>query len=136
MRPHTEGITMATFKQYETVKGKFWKYRAYLGIDETTGKDKRIEKRGFKTKKEAQLSLSRLQLDYDKNGSVSNTKYTYNDMYLLWLEQYKNTVKESTLAKTQRTFKNHILPFFGQYRIDKIKPTYCQKAINLWHEKN
>lgn len=135
MRPHTEGITMATFKQYETVKGKFWKYRAYLGIDETTGKDKRIEKRGFKTKKEAQLSLSRLQLDYDKNGSVSNTKYTYNDMYLLWLEQYKNTVKESTLAKTQRTFKNHILPFFGQYRIDKIKPTYCQKAINLWHEK-
>lgn len=56
-------------------------------------------------------------------------------MYLLWLEQYKNTVKESTLAKTQRTFKNHILPFFGQYRIDKIKPTYCQKAVNLWHEK-
>ncbi|SLM97814.1 Integrase [Brachybacterium faecium] len=126
---------MATFKQYETEKGKFWKYRAYLGTDETTGKDKRVEKRGFKTKKEAQLSLSRLQLDYDKNGSVNNTKYTYNDMYLLWLEQYKNTVKESTLAKTQRTFKNHILPFFGQYRIDKIKPTYCQKAVNLWHEK-
>ncbi|HAY1353541.1 TPA: Arm DNA-binding domain-containing protein, partial [Enterococcus faecium] len=57
---------MATFKQYETKKGKFWLYEAYLGMNKMTGKPDKVRRRGYKTKKEAQLALSRLQVDYDK----------------------------------------------------------------------
>lgn len=64
---------MATFKQYETKKGKFWLYEAYLGINKMTGKPDKVRRRGFKTKKEAQLALSRLQVDYDKNGIKKRT---------------------------------------------------------------
>ena len=42
---------MATFKQYENSKGKFWEVKAYLGKDEETGKQVQFTKRGFKTKK-------------------------------------------------------------------------------------
>lgn len=42
---------MATFKQYETKKGKFWLYEAYLGINKMTGKPDKVRRRGFKTKK-------------------------------------------------------------------------------------
>lgn len=64
---------MATFKQYETKKGKFWLYEAYLGMNKMTGKPDKVRRRGYKTKKEAQLALSRLQVDYDKNGIKKRT---------------------------------------------------------------
>ena len=59
------GINMATFKQYEKRDGtKLWLFEAYLGINKATGKPDKVRRRNFKTKKEAQLSLSRLQVEY------------------------------------------------------------------------
>ncbi|MFQ4155086.1 Arm DNA-binding domain-containing protein [Pediococcus pentosaceus] len=37
----------------------------YAGIDPQTGKKKKTRRRGFKTRKEANLALSRLTLDLD-----------------------------------------------------------------------
>lgn len=53
---------MATFKQYEKKNGsKAWQFQAYLGSDPITGKPIKTTRRNFKTKKEAQLALSRLR---------------------------------------------------------------------------
>lgn len=123
---------MATFEQYETKKGKFWKFQTYLGINPATGKPDKTTRRGFTTKKEAQLELRRLQLDYEQNGLEKRRSYTYEEIYLEWFDQYKNTVKESTYVKTQRIFKNHILPSLGNLKIDKIQLKHCQKAVNDW----
>ena len=57
---------------------------------------------------------------------------TYQEVYDLWIEQYKNTVKESTLVKTKGVFKNHILPALGAYRIEKLNVQLCQKHTNIW----
>lgn len=46
---------MATFKQYETKKGKFWLYEAYLGMNKMTGKPDKVRRRGYKTKKKPSL---------------------------------------------------------------------------------
>lgn len=57
---------------------------------------------------------------------------TYQEVYDLWIEQYKNTVKESTLVKTKGVFKNPILPALGAYRIEKLSVQLCQKHTNTW----
>ncbi|MDT2756226.1 site-specific integrase [Enterococcus asini] len=122
---------MATIKQYETKKGKFWYYKAYLGIDPTTGKQVATTKRGFKTKKEAQLALSRLQVEYEKNGfNKPATSQTFQEIFDLWKENYKLTVKESTYCKAISQYEVHTLPVFGKKKIDEITVTDIQKFAN------
>lgn len=60
---------------------------------------------------------------------------TYRDIYNMWIEHYENTIEESTFVKTTSIFKNHILPVMGDYKIDKIDITTCQKHVNEWSKK-
>ncbi|WP_029091987.1 site-specific integrase [Brochothrix thermosphacta] len=126
---------MATFKQYSTKKGKRWLFKHYIGTNEETGKRESVLRRGFSTKKEANLALSRLLLEIEQGGLKKNKKYKYHEVATMWLEQYKNTVKESTYAKTLFYFEKHILPIFGNLYINNITASTCQKAINKWHKK-
>lgn len=124
---------MATIKQYAKKDGsKLWMFQTYLGINQATGKEIRTTRRGFSTKKEAQLELNRLLVDFEKNGLQKKENITYQEIYNDWIIQYKNTVKESTFVKTKRIFNNHILPYFGKMRIENIEIKHCQNAINLW----
>ena len=87
---------MPAIKQYSKKDGsKAYMYSLYVGTDPLTGKPKRTTRRGFSTKKEAALSLSRLQLEIEKNGSIITRHDTtlFEDVYLLWLDQYKDSVK-------------------------------------------
>lgn len=126
---------MATFKQYETKNGKRWLFKHYIGTNEETGKRQSVLRRGFSTKKEANLALSRLLLEIEQGGLKKNRQYKYHEVATMWLEQYKNTVKESTYARTVLYFNTHILPHFGDIFIDKVSSATCQKAINKWYKK-
>lgn len=126
---------MPAIKQYSKKDGsKAYMYSLYVGTDPLTGKPKRTTRRGFNTKKEAALSLSRLQLEIEKNGSLVTRHDTtlFEDVYLLWLDQYKDSVKENTFRQTKYAFRDYILPQLGGYRIDKITVPRCQKAVNTW----
>ncbi|MDT2864288.1 tyrosine-type recombinase/integrase [Vagococcus carniphilus] len=126
---------MAQFTQYELKNGtKKWMFKSYLGVDEVTGKEIRTTRRGFDTLKEAKLEEKRLQHDYLTNGFQKAKVTTFNEAYEMWFTQYKNTVKESTWAKTGEMFVNHILPAYGDLRIEKIDVKYCQKTINKWFD--
>ena len=126
---------MANIKKYIKKDGTTaYKFFAYLGTDAATGKPIRTNRQGFNTKKEAQLALSRLKIEIEEKGYKKNVRYKYQDVYELWLDQYKNTVKESTLNKTIKLFENHILPIYGNMFMDKITVTHCQKAINEWYK--
>ena len=50
----------------------------------------------------------------------------------MWLEQYKNTVKASTLTTQKVALRKHILPVFGKIPINKITIPYCQEQVNHW----
>lgn len=125
---------MASIKKYQDKDGNTrWAFQVYLGVDPLTGKKKNTRRRGFRTKKEAQIVLSRLELDVYKNGLPTKENYsTFREIYDLWFAQYQHTVKESTWATTKRMFRLHILPIFGEYRLSKITIKDCQKAINKW----
>ncbi|MCF1614109.1 site-specific integrase [Tetragenococcus koreensis] len=124
---------MATYKQYEKKNGtKAWQFRAYLGKNPKTGKDILTTRQGFKTKKEAQLAVSRLQVEYEKGefNQPKNESKTFQEIFDLWKENYKHTVKESTYVKAMNQYKVHILPVFGQKKIDEITVTEVQKFAN------
>lgn len=122
---------MATFKSYEKKNGeKAWMFRAYLGKDDATGKEIRTKRYGFKTKKEAQLALSRLKIDFENDGLKKEITITFQEAYDLWKINYKNTVKESTYCKTKEMFELHILPFFSKHKVNKISVSKAQSFAN------
>lgn len=129
---------MAKIKSYKNKKNETrYEFQLFIGTDALTGKKRTTRRRGFKTKKEAQLTLSRLKLQVE-NGELETKETshheTFGNLYDLWFKQYKNTVKESTWATTKRIFRLHILPVFEKYRVEKITVVDCQKAVNTWFE--
>lgn len=127
---------MAIYKQYSKKDGsKAWLFQAYLGVDEVTGKEVRTTRRGFSSKKAAQLKLNELMLEFESNGLQKASATTFKEVYLLWYDNYKNTVKESTSMTTERFFNQVILPSFGDIRLEKIDVKFCQKIVNKWAEE-
>lgn len=88
---------------------KCYMFKLYVGVDPLTGKEQYTTRRGFRTKKEADLALARIKLDISKGSFRKQQAETYQDVYDLWIEQYERTVEESTFIKTTGIFRNHIL---------------------------
>lgn len=124
-------------KEYIKKNGeKAYMFKLYLGTDPDTGKPIRTTRRGFKTTREARLAIADLEVNgLSKPESQPQMIHTYEQIYNLWYEEYKTTVKASTLLKTERVFKNHILPAFGNKPIQDIKPMDAQNQMNIWHKK-
>lgn len=125
---------MAKPKKYTKKNGETaWMFQVYLGKDPSTGKKKYTTKRGFKTKREADIAYSRIKVEIEGNGDLSKPKeYTFKDLYLLWLDSYKLDVKPSTLFYTEREFRLHVLPAFGDRLIQSITPLEAQEQANAW----
>lgn len=126
---------MATIKKYTKKDGSTaYQFNAYLGVDPLTGKSKRTTRRGFKTQKEAKLALSRLEFEVSNVGFQPESNFNYETVYLMWLEQHKLSVRDSTLENIKKRFRNQILPKLGKFRIAKIDSHICQLAVNEWAE--
>lgn len=130
---------MTTVKEYLTKDGKKrYQFQMYLGINPYTNKKSYTTKRGFKSRKEANLAIADLKINWLNDLKKEHEKKeekTFTDIYESWLNEYRQTVKESTLMKTERLFKNHILPAFGNRMIEEITPLEIQSQMNDWHEK-
>lgn len=123
-------------QEYKLKDGtKRYKARVYIGIDSLTGKQQEIVRKGFKSRKEATLAEARLKLEYEeKTFNAKNNKYTFQQIYELFLVEHKNTVKSGTYATTVRYAKLHILPKIANKRIDSFTVLDCQKLVNQWAE--
>ncbi|MGE7751593.1 Arm DNA-binding domain-containing protein [Lysinibacillus fusiformis] len=77
----------------------------YLGTDSLTGKPLTTTRRGFKSRKEAQDARKQLQLEL-YSGTYKKQQYEmYQDIYNMWVEQYENSVEESTFVKLSVSLK-------------------------------
>ena len=118
-------------KQYtkKTDGKKYYMFQLYLGKDEITKKDRYTTRRGFKTKKEAEIAQARLKTEIADNGLLNTDITTFKEIYELWYEGYQHTIKESTLLVNQHIF-NLVLDKLGDMQLKKITLPYCQKVIN------
>lgn len=109
-------------------------FSAYIGKD-INGKQLNTTRRGFKTKKEAQLASSRILIDISNGKKVTNEDdILFISVYESWLESYVNTVRVSTYSKAVRIFENHILPYFNNIKVKEIKPKDIQRVVNQWYK--
>lgn len=123
-------------KEYYLKDGsKRYYFQIYLGKDPETGKDVRTTKRGFKTKKEASIAMSRLKVEFANNKTVIDKGYTFEYAYEMWFSHHKTTIKDSTQLRIECLFKKNILPCFAKKRLNKITIGYCQKCVDEWQEK-
>lgn len=123
-------------KEYEKKDGKkYWMFKAYLGIDPSTGKKLYTTRRGFKTQKEAKIAKSRLELQAQDNKYTPEKNYSFIEIQEMWFEEYKSTVRESTLSRVKFLFDKNIFQYFGKKKISSFTLAYCQKTVNKWKDE-
>ena len=109
-------------------------YRAniYLGVDSITGKKVKTSVTG-RTKKEVKTRIKEAQHNFKTNGqTVTKTVpvENYKELAELWLKSYEMTVKPQTFIATKRMIHNHLIPVFGDFKLDKLSVSYIQGHIN------
>lgn len=121
-------------KEYFLKDGsKRYMFRVYAGVNELTGKKEKITRKGYKTYLEASRVLKRIEYEIATHTlPKKEVKKRFKQVYDVWFDNYKLTVKESTWATTELLFRVHILPVFGDLLIDKIDVLFCQKVVNNW----
>lgn len=108
--------------KYQKQNKNFYKFQVRLGEKVTT-------RAGFKTRNEAIFAYTKLLEEYEQEqeGNIS-----YKKIYQQWLKIYKTKVKESTFESCTSVYEIHILPIFGQTKIQEITVQECQKfALSL-----
>lgn len=127
---------MASITSYQTGSGeKRYMIQVYQGLDPQTGKSKRVKRRGFKTKKQATLEASRLELAISQGDLKKENNILFKTVYEEWYQNWITTVEESTMVRAENIFINHILPAFGNKRMRTITVVDIQRAVNRWYKE-
>lgn len=116
---------MASFRKHPNGT---WEYRIRYK-DIRTGKYKEKSKRGFKTKKEAQLAAAKIEQQVEDRMFVDDN-ITFQQAYEEWWASHSKTLKPSSRYNLRSKFSRYILPLFGPIQLKDITKAYCQEVIN------
>ena len=115
---------MSVYKSKKMRKdGVRWGFNIYY-VDELTGKQKRITKETYKTKREAE-NAERMMLNKLDNGDYNpffgERKEKVGELFDDWIDYYARTgVTESTVRITELGMRKHFVGNFGNHYINKI----------------
>lgn len=98
---------------YKDEKTSTW--RAIYRYVDWTGEKKQTQKRGFKTKREAQ-AWEREQL----NKAVSDLDMSFANFVEHYTEDMKTRIKENTWATKDHIIRTKLLPYFGKLKMSNI----------------
>ena len=129
---------MAEIKKITKKNGTIvYRTNIYLGIDKATGKQARTTITAT-TKKAIKIKTREAINEFAHNGYTVKKKVnvkTYRELVSLWWDSYKNTVKPNTEKTVKSYLEAHLLPAFGEYRLDKLTTPVIQKQVNKWANK-
>lgn len=120
---------------YKDEKAKTNKWYFTINYKEN-GKYKKMLRRGFKTKKEAEAAMIEAQNAMNKGTYVEPSKTLYVDFMKSWLQDKKTTVKKNTLENYSYLVNSFIVPHMGQTELSKITPREIQSLYNDLKESN
>lgn len=111
-------------------RGKSWSY--YFDAASIGGKRKKIEKGGFRTKKDAEAALAKALAEYDSSGSVfTPSEISVSDYLDFWFdEDCKMNHSNKTITAYESIIRNHIKPQFGAYHLKDLHAAPIQSFIN------
>lgn len=112
---------MAYFRK----RGKTWSFT----ID---GK----EKGGFRTKKDAEIAATKMQLEIDTGMYIQPSEITFKDYAEnVWLPVYGRSVKPGSIRVRQHELRALIEVLGAETKMQKISAPYYEKAISLLFDK-
>ena len=109
---------------YKDEKNNTW--RAIYRYTDWTGERKQSQKRGFKTKREAQ-AWEREQL----NKVTADLDMTFASFYEQYTADMQTRIKENTWATKEHIIRTKILPYFGKQKMSSIT---AQQIISWQNE--
>lgn len=105
-----------------------WTAQCYM-ID-WTGNKRHKKKRGFKTKREA------LAWEHEIRAKAAPIDLLFKDFVEIYFEDKKNELKERTIETKRHMIRTHLLPYFGERRLNEISASDIIKWQNQIAEKN
>lgn len=105
-----------------------WTAQCYM-ID-WTGNKKHKKKRGFKTKRDA------LAWEHEIKAKAAPIDLLFKDFVEIYFEDKKNELKERTIETKRHMIRTHLLPYFGERRLNEISASDIIRWQNQIAEKN
>ena len=99
------------------------KWRVVYRYTDWTGKTKQTSKRGFLTKREAQMWEREQMLKHDAKLDM-----TFASFYEIYVEDKKERIRDNTWGTKNNIARTKILPYFGERKIAEIEP----KDVIAW----
>lgn len=99
---------------------------------------KRQQLGGFALKKDAEACLRRVQREI-ADGTYGKSKpgaIRFDDFYSQWIKSKARSLKPSTRASYEHTFRLHVLPCFAEKQLSEISPMAIQAWVNQLSEKD
>jgi integrase len=115
---------MATISKYQTTSGATL-YRVRYRTPERGQTDKR----GFKTKRDAEVFAASVEVSKLKGEYVApaNTRVTLGELGPAWLDRQRGHLKPSGYAVMETTWRMRVKPRWGNVALGDIRPTAVQQ---------
>lgn len=110
--------------------GATWRYRVSHMVD---GERKVISKRGFKTKKEAQVAAISVEAELNKGQQVIVKDKSLAQLFDDWIKLYKEPKAINTYIRYENTSKR-LKEYFKDMPIQKVTRPIYQKFLNDYGE--
>jgi len=110
-------------------RGDTYSYRVYV-YDHERGKNRQIEKRGFKTKKAAKIAEAQFLADYELKSSIKRHTISFESVYDYYITQKGKQWKETTKYGLMTILNKRVLEYFKNLDMTKI----VKRHINAWRE--
>lgn len=124
---------MASIRKYKNKNSKKYLYEYRIKYtDPVTGKVREKSKRGFASKKEAELAAAEVEkkLFIGDVDVVKSNDITVKDWIEQYLELYEGHWRETTRKTRKTRLYNHIIPALGNYKLQKLTRAQYQAFIN------
>ncbi|MCI5697953.1 MAG: tyrosine-type recombinase/integrase [Clostridiales bacterium] len=102
-----------------------YRFRITLPADNLTGKRKKIQKSGFKSRLEAEKAYVELRGKIPESGKIT----TLNDIYNAFIKFKRLELKPSSLSKIISIYNHHFKDSLGSMRLDEITSSQLQQII-------
>lgn len=84
------------------------------------------------TKKEAKVELAKFVAEVEKGNVIEGNSITFEEFVEIWKRDYgSKELAPTTYARYLAILKTRILPYFGKFKLDKIRPTGIMKLYDM-----
>ncbi len=84
------------------------------------------------TKKDAKVELAKFVAEVEKGNVIESNSITFEEFTEIWKRNYgSKELAPTTYARYLAILKTRILPYFGKFKLDKIKPTDIMKFYDM-----